>query len=115
MKATKYFLILLALVALFATACNTAKEDEVVADTTEVVTEETVNPIDAWIGKVEAVLAEYEPKMIDGSLPFEDLEAYGKAIAPLRDEATTLKLEENASEEQNAKIVPLMNRMDAIK
>ena len=67
MKATKYFLILLALVALFATACNTAQEDEVVADTTEVVTEETVNPIDDWTGKVKTLVEEWEANAAAGA------------------------------------------------
>ncbi len=118
MKATKMFLILLAVVAMFTFACNDADTPETDANTQnneEMENQEDVDPIDAWIGEVEAVVNEYEPKMVDGALPAADLEAFAAAKAPLMEKAQTLDLENKSTSEQKAKIEPLMARMDAIK
>ncbi|HOY83753.1 MAG: hypothetical protein LHW45_10075 [Candidatus Cloacimonetes bacterium] len=114
MKATKYFLILLALVALFATACNTAKEDEVVADTTEVVTEETVNPIDDWTGKVKTLVEEWEAKAAAGAkMTQADLDAFVAAKTPLMEAMQTMDLTA-VTEEQTTIITDLNARMDKL-
>ncbi len=114
MKATKYFLILLTLVAMFTFACNTAKEDEVVADTTEVVTEQTVNPIDDWAGKVKTLVEEWEAKAATGTkMTQADLDAFVAAKTPLMDAMKTLDLT-NVTETQTATITDLNARMDKL-
>lgn len=110
MKATKYFLILLAMVAMFTFACNT--ETEEVAE--EVVEEEVVNPIDKWIGDVKVIVEEWEAKAAEGPLSMEDIEAFGAAKQPLMEAAQALDLENAATEEQAAQIQDLNQRMDAL-
>ncbi len=110
MKATKYFLILLALVAMFTFACKT--ETEEVAE--EVVEEVVANPIDKWIGDVKAVVEAWEAKTAAGKLTDADLEAWIAAKQPLMEAVQTLDLENASTEAQKPVLEDLMARMDKL-
>ena len=110
MKATKYFLILLALVAMFTFACKT--ETEEVAE--EVAEEVIANPIDKWIGDVKAVVETWEAKAAAGKLTDADLEAWGAAKKPLQEATMTLDLENASTEAQKPILEDLMKRMDKL-
>jgi len=109
MKVSKYFLILLVLVALFAFACK--KEAPPVV---EEITEEVVaNPIDKWIGDVKAFVEEWEAKAA-GKLTDKDLEAFVAGQKPLQEASMSLDLENAATEEQKPVLKDLMERMDKL-
>ncbi len=110
MKATKYFLILLALVAMFTFACKT--ETEEVAE--EVAEEVIANPIDKWIGDVKAVVETWEAKAAAGKLTDADLEAWVAAKKPLQEASMTLDLENASTEAQKPILEDLMKRMDKL-
>ncbi len=109
MKATKFFLILLAVVALFAFACKTEK-----AEIEEVVEQEELEPIDQWVADVTAVLNEWEPKAEQGETGMEDFIALSEQLVPLTEKAEELDLEANASPEQAEAIQAVNERMEAL-
>lgn len=109
MKATKYFLILLALVALFTFACKPEAETEKKVETEEVV----VNPIDKWMADVKALVEPWEAKAKEGNLTQADWDEFIAAKQPLMDAAN--KLDQTAlTEEQKPIMEDLMARMDKL-
>ncbi len=108
-------IIIIVLVAVLSYhRCNTAQEDEVVADTTEVVTEETVNPIDDWTGKVKTLVEEWEAKAAAGAkMTQADLDAFVAAKTPLMEAMQTMDLTA-VTEEQTTIITDLNARMDKL-
>ncbi len=113
MKATKYFLILLTLVAMFTFACKDEEQDvEEPTDQTTVM--ETVDPIDDWAGKLKTLVEEWEAKAATGTkMTQADLEAFVAAKTPLMEAMKTMDLT-NVTEAQTATITDLNARMDKL-
>ncbi|MCB5228869.1 MAG: hypothetical protein LHW44_02205 [Candidatus Cloacimonetes bacterium] len=102
MKATKYFLILLAVVALFAFAC---KADKAVPEDPEPeVTEESI--VDQWINDATAFAEKWEAK---ADAPIEELVPRGAEAAPLMEKIEEVMKE--ADEAQMEKIQALVERI----
>ncbi|NLK50725.1 MAG: hypothetical protein GX294_08765 [Candidatus Cloacimonetes bacterium] len=101
MKATKYFLILLAVVALFAFACKADKAPDV-PDPDEV--EESI--VDQWINDATAFAEKWEAK---ADAPTEELVPRGAEAAPLMEKIEEVMKE--ADEAQMEKIQALVERI----
>ncbi len=109
MKATKYFLILLALVAMFMFACKTKAETDEAVEIEEVVE----NPIDKWMGDVKVVVEAWEAKAAAGNLTQADWDEFIAAKTPLME--TAKELDQTAlTEEQKPIMDDLMARMDKL-
>ena len=113
MKATKYFLILLTLVAMFTFACK-AEEQDVEEPTDQTTVMETVDPIDDWAGKLKTLVEEWEAKAATGTkMTQADLEAFVAAKTPLMEAMKTMDLT-NVTEAQTATITDLNARRDKL-
>ncbi len=109
MKATKYFLILLALVALFMFACKAKVETDEVVETEEV----ALSPLDQWIADVKVVVETWEAKAEAGNLTQADMDAFVAAQVPLEEAAKDLDLN-NPTDEQRPILNDLMARMSKL-
>lgn len=95
MKATKYFLILLAVVALFVTACNTgAKMDE-------------------QLTQLETLVTDWQAKLDKGEIKAEDLTAFADAKKVIMDAISPL--EEAATEEQKTKLTETKTKVETLE
>lgn len=104
MKATKYFMILLAVVALFAFACKTDKVEE-----EEVQPEPT--PVEQWITDITAFLETWEAKT---EFTTEDVEAMTEQLQPLGEKVEELDLENTTEGEQKELVEGLLKRVDEL-
>ncbi len=95
MKATKYFLILLAVVALFVTACNTgAKMDE-------------------QLTQLEKLVTDWQAKLDKGEIKAEDLTDFADAKKVIMDAISPL--EEAATEEQKTKLTETKTKVETLE
>lgn len=95
MKATKYFLILLAVVALFVTACNTgAKMDE-------------------QLTQLEKLVTDWQAKLEKGEIKAEDLTAFANDKKVIMDAISPLK--EAATEEQKTKLTETETKVETLE
>ncbi len=108
MKATKYFLILLAVVALFAFACKTEKEE--IPEENETV---ELSPIDQMLKDMEDFVVEWQPKAEEGKANEEVVAAFMQQWEPIAKKSEEFK-EEDYNEEQKAKMEDLGLRMAEI-
>lgn len=106
MKATKFFLILLAVVALFAFACKT--DDEPIVEEAEI---EELTETEQWVQDITAFLETWEDKT---EFSMEEVIEMTEQLQPMGEKVVELDLENTTEGEQKEEIEALMKRVDEL-